>query len=241
MVERPGERGSRGDVYVVASGRPWNRTLAARLQARTGFRFEQISEPENLTGVRLAALNPRFVFVPHWSHRIAPDVYDRYECVLFHMTDVPFGRGGSPLQNLVVRGHATTVVSALRCGAELDAGSVYLRKPLCLHGSAEEIFVRADAIIEDMVVEILEREPVPALQVGEPTVFRRRTRADGALSGKMTLEQVYDHIRMLDAEGYPPAFVEVGRLRFEFTRVGRRADRLEACVTIRAAEKDSRA
>ncbi len=27
----------------------------------------------------------------------------KFECVCFHMTDVPYGRGGSPLQNLIIR------------------------------------------------------------------------------------------------------------------------------------------
>ncbi len=56
------------------------------------------------------------------------------------MTDLPYGRGGSPLQNLIQRGHTSTMLTALRCGAGLDTGDVYLKQPLSLHGSAEEIF-----------------------------------------------------------------------------------------------------
>jgi len=37
------------------------------------------------------------------------------------MTDVPYGRGGSPLQNLIVRGHTETKLTALRCVRDLDA------------------------------------------------------------------------------------------------------------------------
>ena len=32
-----------------------------------------------------------------------------------------------------------------------------------------------------------------------------------------TMEQVYDYIRMLDAEGYPHAFIENEHFVFEFT------------------------
>lgn len=32
----------------------------------------------------------------------------------FHMTNFPYGRGGSPLQNLMKRGHHTTTITALR-------------------------------------------------------------------------------------------------------------------------------
>lgn len=215
--------------------RPWNRDLAARLEARTGRRMIAVAAPEDLSGERLAPHDPQYVFVPHWSHRIGPDVYELFECLIFHMTDVPYGRGGSPLQNLIVRGHTETVMSVIRCGAELDAGPVYLRRPLSLHGSAEEIYIRADALIEEMIIDILERTPEPVPQSGEATTFRRRRPEDGALTAGMTLDQVYDQIRMLDADGYPPAFLDVGLLRFEFNRVGRRSGRLEASVTIRKA------
>ena len=46
------------------------------------------------------------------------------------MTDLPYGRGGSPLQNLIVRGHKHTMISAIKCVKELDAGPIYLKKPL---------------------------------------------------------------------------------------------------------------
>lgn len=224
---------------MVASARPWNRDLARRLEARIGRPFVHISQPADLNAARLRDIDPAFVFIPHWSHRISAEVFDHFTCVIFHMTDVPYGRGGSPLQNLITRGHSETMISAIKCGAELDAGPVYLRRPLALHGSAEEIFLRADGIIEEMIVEILDRNPAPVEQQGTATVFQRRRPEDGALNGTMTLDQVHDYIRMLDADGYPPAFLDVGHLRFEFTRVGRRPGRLEANVTIRRRPETS--
>jgi methionyl-tRNA formyltransferase len=68
---------------------------------------------------------PRYVFFAHWSWKIPRAVYEAHECVIFHMTDVPFGRGGSPLQNLISRGIYETKLSALRCVEEMDAGPVY--------------------------------------------------------------------------------------------------------------------
>ena len=46
------------------------------------------------------------------------------------------------------------------------------------------------------------------------------------------LDQVYDHIRMLDAAGYPPAFVEIGDLRLEFGGARLRPGAIEASVCI---------
>lgn len=212
--------------------------LPERLTRRLGVPFELITEPADLTSERLAAIGPRYVFLPHWSHIIPPDVFEPYECVVFHMTDLPFGRGGSPLQNLIVRGITDTRISALRCVRELDAGPIYLKRPLCLAGSAEEIFLRAAGVIEEMIAEIVAEEPEPRPQEGEPVLFKRRTPADGDLAGLSELGEVFDHIRMLDAEGYPRAFVEVGGLRFEFERAALRRGSVKADVTITRVEDE---
>ena len=67
--------------------------------------------------------------------------------MIFHITDLPYGRGGSPLQNLIERGYSSTKLTALRCTADLDAGPIYSQEVLNLAGTAEEIFLRADALI----------------------------------------------------------------------------------------------
>lgn len=226
--------------YVVASSRPWNRGLGERLTARTGHRFVQATSAVELDSALAQVPDARYLFFPHWSSRIPARVWQRFETVIFHMTDLPYGRGGSPLQNLIVRGHTGTMISALQCVEQVDAGSVYLRAPLSLEGSAEEILLRADAVIENMIVEMVNREPVAAPQVGTPTIFERRTPEASALPAELSLERVYDHIRMLDAQGYPPAYLDVGPLRFEFTRAGRRSDRVEASVVIRQREPGDR-
>ncbi len=218
---------------VVASHRPWNRDLAARLERRCpGVSFHLIDRREDLTAATLAALDPDFVFFPHWSFKIPPEIFEAFPCVIFHMTDLPYGRGGSPLQNLIVRGHTETVICALRCAADFDAGPIYMKRPLSLLGAAEEIFLRADRVIEDMIAEMVETHPEPKPQTGEPVIFRRRRPEDGDLSAVTDLDALFDRIRMLDAEGYPPAFLNVGPFRLSFTRASRRGGCVVADVRI---------
>ena len=219
--------------YAIASDRPWNASLAARLTKACAYEFVPIRSADELTAANLSRLRPRYIFFAHWSTRIPQAVWEAHECVVFHMTDLPYGRGGSPLQNLIARGHEETVITALRCVEALDAGPVYLKRPLSLLGSAEEIFVRADRVIEQMICEIQRDEPSPVPQSGEPVVFRRRRPEDGDLAVVEGLDRWYDWIRMLDAEGYPPAFIDVGGVRLEFRNVARRAGHLEAIVKIR--------
>jgi methionyl-tRNA formyltransferase len=224
---------------VIASGKPWHTSMAASLAHRTGAEFISITRPEELTAGHLATIEPRYVFLPHWSHRIGAEIFEHFECIVFHMTDLPFGRGGSPLQNLIARGFRETRLSAIRCVKELDAGPVYMKRPLSLLGSAEEIFLRARSVIEDMILEILRKRPRPRAQRGTPTVFKRRTPADGNLAAARTLDQAFDLIRMLDAEGYPSAFLNAGPFRIEFTRASRKSGRILADARIAPTTPDA--
>lgn len=223
---------SGGVRIALATPHPRHDRLESRLREVHGFEVLRLRRPEDLHPQALAEFGPGHVFLPHWSWKIPATVYDAYECVVFHMTDLPFGRGGSPLQNLIVRGIESTQLTALRCVEQLDAGPVYLKRPLSTLGSAEEVFLRAAALIEPMIVEIATRRPEPVAQSGEAVMFARRTPAQGDLSQAGSLSQVHDLIRMLDADGYPPAFIDIGALRLEFSRASLRPGHVDADVRI---------
>jgi len=148
------------------------------------------------------------------------------------MTDLPFGRGGSPLQNLIAKGIYETKISALKCVEEIDAGPIYLKNPLSLHGAADEIYLRASKIIEKMIVEIIDASLVPYAQTGEPVFFQRRKPEQGNLLEAKSLEELFDLIRMLDADGYPRAFININGKRFEFSRAKLISDGILADVRI---------
>jgi methionyl-tRNA formyltransferase len=217
---------------VIACSKLWRPDIASRVEAQTGEPCVLLTDPDRLSEERLAQINPRFVFFPHWSHLIPEPIFSRWECVIFHMTDLPFGRGGSPLQNLIAKGIYETKISALKCVASLDAGPVYLKHPLSLHGTAQEIFLRATDAIEGLMVRMLREFPAPQEQSGEVTVFKRRTRQDGDISDLDSLASIHDWIRMLDADGYPSAYLELGEWCFEFTRSSYRGDHVLADVRI---------
>ena len=215
-------------TFVLATSRPWNEVLAKRLEEKTGKAFHLVTQIEKLTYDSLMQLNPRYVFFPHWSHVIPKEIFESFECIIFHMTDLPYGRGGSPLQNLILQGHNRTKISALRCIAELDAGPVYMKKPISLEGSASEIFQRAANVIEVMIEEIIDKKPVPKPQKGEPVVFSRRKPQQSDLHDApiFSLNDLFNFIRMLDAEGYQKAFIDVHGHRVEFKQAKLENDKL---------------
>ena len=141
------------------------------------------------------------------------------------MTDLPFGRGGSPLQNLISRGFCETKISAIVVDKQLDAGPVYLKMNLSLLGSAEEIFIRANKFIGEMIIKIINERIIPEPQTDTSTMFKRRTPEMSEITNELEeVDYLHDHIRMLDAEGYPKAFLETKFFKFEFTRAALKSD-----------------
>lgn len=162
------------NTYVVATIKTWN---VAAFRWRTPLLpgiWHLIERHEDLTRERLEAINPRYVFFPHWSWMVPRAVLRIAECVCFHMTDVPYGRGGSPLQNLIARGHEKARLSALRMVGPLEAGPIYAQRTPDLSGRAQEIYQRAVDQVYDLIGAIIRREPAPAPQDGPAPVFRRR-------------------------------------------------------------------
>jgi methionyl-tRNA formyltransferase len=163
---------------------------------------------------------------------VPDELLDHYECVCFHMADVPYGRGGSPLQNLILAGHRQTKLTALRMVRELDAGPIYMKEDLSLEGSAEEIYVRATRQSARMIAALTDSETQPVPQTGEPVVFKRRRPEESEIPEATSLQALHDFVRMLDAAGYPKAFLVNKGFRYELNRAVLYHGRVMADVTI---------
>ena len=223
---------------VIASSRSFGKKLIAEIQSRLNEEVIFFNDRKSLTIENLNSIKPQYVFFPHWSYIIPKEIHENFQCVIFHMTDLPFGRGGSPLQNLIVRGIYETQLSAIRCVSTLDGGDIYLKRPLSLWGSAEEIFLRAAEMIKEMIIEIVRQKPEPIPQQGDAVIFKRRTPSQSNIGELNKLNQIFDYIRMLDAEGYPAAFLETEYLRLEFSRATMKEKHILADVKISLREAD---
>ena len=107
--------------YVIASEKVWNENIHTSLNKNVDCEFILLSSRLDLNIDNLRAINPKIIFFPHWSYLIPEEIYDEFECVVFHMTDLPYGRGGSPLQNLIMKRFSDTKVAAIRVVKELKA------------------------------------------------------------------------------------------------------------------------
>lgn len=219
---------------LVAGSRSWNRSIFDETIAHWSGNWRFVASPAELEEA-VQSLAPRYAFFLHWSHIVPSHILAATECVCFHMTDVPFGRGGSPLQNLIARGFRETKLTALRMTEELDAGPIYAQERLCLEGGAEEIYIRATRVSVSLIERIWKEQPQPQPQRGEVEKFERRHPSQSTIPAGLSLSELHDFLRMLDAEGYPHAFLDFGGFRFEFSRPALYDGRVVADVSIRRA------
>ena len=187
--------------------------LKRKFKEKTWF---LINSKKDFNFKNIKKLRKKKIFIPHWSYKIPKEIFSQFNCILFHMTDLPFGRGGSPLQNLIVLGYNKTKISAFKVEEEIDAGPIFLKKNLGLTGTSNEIFKRTARIIFSMIIEILEKDIKAIPQDGIPTYFMRRKPSESNIKNLKTINQVYDYIRMLDSDGYPHAFIENDNFIFKF-------------------------
>ncbi len=240
-VGQPGRpRVAASDRFIVAARHQWNRRVFDRLISPMPGQWEFVDSREGLEAAFRREPAPRYAFFLHWPFKVPADLTARFECVAFHMTDVPYGRGGTPLQNLILRGHTETKLTALRMTDELDAGPVYLKRGLDLSGKASEIYERMSTLAADMIRTVVEEDIQPVPQTGEPTRFMRRKPADSLVPDGLDAGGLYDFIRMLDAPGYPRAFLRHGDYRVELSDAALEDTRVKATATLEVIPRDDR-
>lgn len=135
--------------------------------------------------------------------------------IIIHESDLPSGRGWSPLSWQVLEGKKQIPIVLFEAREELDAGPIYLRDVIELDGTEllPELKNKQGAKTVELVCRFLEQWPdvTPDEQTGIPTFYPKRTRQDDQLELSKTLAEHFDHLRIMDNERYPAWFEHRGR------------------------------
>jgi|TARA_B100001964_G_scaffold192357_1_gene215023 methionyl-tRNA formyltransferase len=178
--------------------------------------FFIINKKKNLTLENLGKIKPKYIFFPHWRHKIGKNIFKKYPCIGFHSTPLPYGRGGSPIQNMIIRGFKKTKICAIQITENIDAGPIYFKKAMSLKGDGETIMFRMNSTILKMIQIFLKKKIYPKKQIGKVTFFKRRKAKQSKIFFNNSLSKIYDQIRMLDIDGYPRAYFENKKYKVTF-------------------------
>ena len=219
--------------YLVISKKKWDTNNFKTLNK--SFKFLN-----KLDNKKIINFSPKIIFFIHWSKIITKKIYNNYLCIQFHSSNLPNGRGGSPIQNQILLGTKKTKLTAFKVSNNLDAGPICLKKNLSLKGSAEDIFKRMELTSIKMINKILKTKKLKFnKQLGRPTFFKRRKNSESRIKfdKSNSVKKLYDFLRMLDAPDYPKAFIELNKFRFTFQNIKMKKKLIYASIKIGKNEK----
>lgn len=185
------------------------------------FRDCEATTPEELTEFLKVHSDIKRIYFPFWSWKIPPDIVNKYECIGFHASPLPFGRGGSPIQNMIRLGYTDTELCAFRMTDKIDEGKVLLRWAASLDGTLGEIVARMSGLISLMIdsIDVPDFQPVdtgPYEKFGKVPLHFDRIKKN-YLPETDTLLELYNEIRMRDEDSHSKAFKYHGKYAIEFT------------------------
>lgn len=213
---------------LICCSRSWFK-LSSKISDTNVVKF--FANKKKLSVEFINNFRPDYIFFPHWNWIVEREIHEQFNCIVFHIAPLPYGRGGSPIQNLILEGFKEAPVNAIKMTDKLDAGPIYASSNISLDGDLSSIFLRINDAINDLITDIIAKNPNPVEQIGEPHVFKRLTNCDNEITNGLKLEEIYDRIRMVDHADYPNAFIIYGDLKLEFSNAVLKGEMMElTCV-----------
>ena len=233
------ERGFMKKVFLLSKDNSWSNSLYEKLfdlDLRKEIELYYFIE-NNITffmdGVK--QINPDYIFFFHWSEYISKEIYENYNCISFHTSNLPNGRGGTPIQNQILDGIIKTKVNAIKTCQEIDAGDIFCSEEITLQGNLRDIWHTIADMAFLMIKKIIDTNPIPIHQIktnltAEP--YRRNLNNVVPFNKAKNMESIYRFIQMLDGEQYENAYIDIGNYKLSFSRAGIRNDNVIADVLI---------
>jgi UDP-2,4-diacetamido-2,4,6-trideoxy-beta-L-altropyranose hydrolase len=136
--------------------------------------------------------------------------------LVVHESDLPAGRGWSPLTWQVLQGAQNIVVTLFEAADEVDAGVIYGQSLIQLRGDELVADLRrqqAEATFK-LCTEYIDGYPsvlhLAREQQGTPSYFQRRTPADSRIDLDLPLRDQFNLLRVCDSTRYPAWFEYAG-------------------------------
>jgi methionyl-tRNA formyltransferase len=133
--------------------------------------------------------------------------------IVVHPSELPNGRGWSPLAWQILEGKNKIPVSLFEAVEDVDAGPVYILDYIELSGSElnEEIKDSQGKKTTEMVLSYVNNYPMdPKPQTGTPSFYKKRKEKDNELDIDKSISEQFNLLRIVDNERYPIHFYKDG-------------------------------
>jgi len=182
------------------------------LQNYNGADIHIIRDFEEYSNSVVKDYKPDFILFYGWSWVVDSNIVDNYKCIMLHPSKLPKYRGGSPIQNQIIRGEKKSAVTLFIMNRKMDSGNIIFQESMSLSGSIEDIFQRIENLGYKGTVQFLDNPTNGVEQVEtDATYFKRRSVKESEITLKelegQSGEYLYNKIRMLQ-DPYPNAYFQ---------------------------------
>ena len=147
-------------------------------------------------------LKPDLILFYGWSSIIPSFVLEAYTCLMLHPSKLPGFKGGSPIQNQIIRGVKDSAITIFKMTEKLDSGPIARQADMSLDGDIDDIFSRIKDIGLELTIDIIKNglHLYDQKEWDEP-LYKRRTPSES----EITIEEIqsktsiylFNKIRML--------------------------------------------
>lgn len=143
--------------------------------------------------------------------RIFKKLYLNKFNLVVHESNLPQGKGWSPVTWQVLEGKNKIPVTLFEANEKVDAGDIYLQDFIILKGNEllPEIKHKQGVITKKLINKFVKNYPDinGKKQLGKSTYYKRRNKETSELDIKKTIEDQFNLMRVCDNERYPAFFI----------------------------------
>ena len=142
--------------------------------------------------------------------------------LVVHESDLPHGKGWSPLTWQILEGKNESPVTLFEAEERVDSGTIYLRDVMRFDGTelVEDLRKKQAAYTIRMCLSFVRGYPGIVSkgrdQSGRASYYRKRAPEDSRLDPDKTIREQFNLLRVVDNERYP-AYFELDGLRYTLT------------------------
>jgi methionyl-tRNA formyltransferase len=172
-----------------------------------------------------------YLFLVSCKQIVSARVRSRYRhALVIHASDLPRGRGWSPIAWTILAGEHRVTVSLLEADDKVDSGAIWAQRQFELDG--HELLPEINRRLFDIEFELIEYAIdhggaiTPKAQTTEGvSYYARRTPSDSRLDPQKSIAEQFDLIRICDENRYPAFFDHRGhRYELRLSKVNDMAD-----------------
>ena len=133
--------------------------------------------------------------------------------LIAHESDLPRGRGMSPLYTQILNGSTRIVTTILEAAEKVDSGNFYIKKSfyypkdIFFEEIKERQFNNALYLLKKILIKIIKFGKIKSYkQIGKPSYYKRRVPNDSEININLSIKRQLNLLRIADNNNYPIFF-----------------------------------